>query len=177
MAQSDQRCMKFDFNVFLKGKYAIWFAMSGCILFLFMILLKLSHLFYINQAVPAVTPLTSDRSFSKKTTSQKALLQGSMFGEYLPPNLDESAIKKTMLDIELLGILFAPDINASDVILRSAGGEERNYRLEDTLPGGAVIKRILVDGIILEYQGALERLNFAKSDLRFRSLPRPLVKD
>lgn len=168
--------MKIDWNDLWSGKYAKWLVMAGLGLFSLLILIEISRFFKqdpfftadYEQSAPLVTP-------PKK--SESAALHASLFGDYLSPDLNESDVKQSMLDLKLVGIMFNGKINESEVIIRSSGGEEKNYRVGDTVPGGAVIKRILTDGVLLEYQGALERLDLSKKKLRFEPPARPLIEE
>ncbi len=47
---------------------------------------------------------------------------------------------------------------ASQIILRSASGDEKTYGVGDKIPGGAVIKRVTESGVLVEHDGSLERL-------------------
>lgn len=168
--------MKFDLNELWTGKYGKWLVISGCLLFSLLIFFELSRFFLrdhfslaeLDKAPPVV---------NSPQSSQNNTVHASLFGEYLSPDLNESDIKQSMLNVELVGIMFNAKINESQVIIRSAGGEERGYRAGDKIPGGALIKRILTDGVLLEYQGALERLNLPKQELRFDPPPRPLIEE
>jgi len=169
--------MKFDISYLWSGKYAKWLLLVGCILFTLMIFYEIIGMFFMHHRIQSVNSTAPIAVAVTKPVTTEERIDSSLFGEYLPPDLDESAIKQTMLNVELLGIMYAEKIEASQVIIRSAGGEERNYRLGDTIPGGAVIKRILVDGILLEYQGTLERFSLPKHELNFEPPARPLIEE
>ncbi len=123
------------------------------------------------EASPDVPPL------KVQSQSNDKIIYSSLFGDYVPTDLNEADIKQSMLNVELVGILFADKIEDSQVIIRDAGGEERNYRIGDSISGGAVIKRIMVDGILVEHNGSLERLNLPKQDLSFEPVARPLIEE
>jgi len=112
-----------------------------------------------------------------KSIPHKKINYDVIFGAYVPADITTANIKQTMLNLELAGILFADQLEYSQVIIRTAGGEERNYRMGDSLPGGAEIKRILPDGILLQHNGSLERLNLPKNDILFQPVAKPLIKE
>ncbi|MBA2656116.1 MAG: general secretion pathway protein GspC [Tatlockia sp.] len=105
------------------------------------------------------------------------LFKIAMFGDYVPVNLSEADIKQSMLDVQVLGILFAKEENQSQVILRVGGGKEETYTVGDSLAGGAIIKRISAEGILVLHNGALESLSLPKNELIFDQPAKPLIKD
>lgn len=100
-----------------------------------------------------------------------------LFGIYVPINLSDAVIKQSMLDIQVVGILFSEKESESQVVLRVGGGKEEYYVLGDSLPGGAVIKRISSEGVVVLHNGALESLSLPKNELIFEQPAKPLIKD
>jgi general secretion pathway protein C len=96
----------------------------------------------------------------------------ALFGTYVPRNVKDSDIKESMLNLEIVGILFSMNEKGSQVILRMASGQQMTYQVGDKVPGGAVIKRITHDGVLFERLGTLERLNLPKDTLRMEKAPR-----
>ncbi|MDI1351663.1 MAG: type II secretion system protein N, partial [bacterium] len=86
-------------------------------------------------------------------------------------------VKKSRLNLTLVGILLGDKMEDSQVIIRSADGEEQTYRIEDKIPGGALIKRIMAGGVLVERNGALESLSLPKNDLTFDPVPKPLIEE
>jgi general secretion pathway protein C len=111
------------------------------------------------------------------TVNQEALtasLNTPFFGDYVPQNLDDKDVKQSMLDLTVVGIMFADKEDASHVIIRMAGGREQTFSVGDSLPGGAIIKRITPDGILIKRNGALESLSLPKNTLIFEAPAKPL---
>lgn len=104
-------------------------------------------------------------------------LKISLFGEYVPANLSGAEIKQSMLDVQIVGIMFASKEAQSQVVLRLSGGKEENYTIGDVLPGGAIIKRISPDGVVVLHNGSLESLSLPKNELIFDLPERPLIKE
>ncbi|STY28700.1 general secretion pathway protein C [Legionella wadsworthii] len=163
--------MKFDLQALFTAKYAQWIIIVLITFFSLLILSEYASLFYDTNKqhepvrqneIPTVT----------KQNSFDAILNSSLFGVYVSNNL--STVKKSMLNVTLVGILFGNNLNDSQVIIRSADGEENTYKIGDTIPGGAVIKRIMASGILVERNGALESLSFPKNELIFEPLAKPL---
>lgn len=96
------------------------------------------------------------------------------FGDYVPTN--DAEIKHSMLNVQVVGIMFANNENDSRVIIRSARGSEEMFRVGDAIPGGAIIKRIMASGIVVLRNGELERLSLPKNELFFESSIKRLRK-
>lgn len=100
----------------------------------------------------------------------------NLFGEYLSTGQDMD-IKTSMLDVDIVGILYASAPKESQVILRLPNGEEKNYRVGDTIDKGAVIKKINQDSIVILYHARLERINLQKSVLHDEKMPKLLFSE
>lgn len=100
-----------------------------------------------------------------------------LFGEYIPANLGDADIKQSMLDAEIVGIMFDNKEKYSQVIIKAGGGQEKVYSIGDSLPGGAIIKRISPDGIVVLHNGALESLSLPKNELIFEAPAKPLIEE
>ncbi|KTC98835.1 type II secretion system protein N [Legionella erythra] len=120
------------------------------------------------QAAPKVT--------EQSIIPRSPVFTAPLFGDYVPVSMDET-IKQSMLDVDLVGIMYSTAPEDSQVLLRSGGGEEKSYRVGDTLPGGAVIKRIGQDGIVVLHNGTLESLSLPKNELRFEEPAKPLLEE
>lgn len=94
-------------------------------------------------------------------------LKTPFFGTYLPKNLNEFNVKQSMLNLTVVGIMYAPNDEDSLVIIQSSTGKELTYRVGDKIPGGAVIKKIMPDGVFVERDGILESLSLPKMPLIF----------
>ncbi|MCH9689896.1 MAG: general secretion pathway protein GspC [Gammaproteobacteria bacterium] len=126
------------------------------------------------------TTTSYNKPVFKKTASLKALIKSSavtvpLFGDYVPNDVEGAGVERSSLDVSVVGILFASDENASHVMLALPGGEVKSFGVGDKLPGGAVIKRITSEGVLLLYQGRMESLILPKNELLF-SPPSPVLK-
>lgn len=104
-------------------------------------------------------------------------LDSSLFGNYLAINLSDAEIKQSLLDVEITGILFSKKSSDSLVLIRVAEGKEHNYATGDKLPGGAIIKLIRQDGVVVLQNGTLEILSLVKNKLRFDVPAKPLIEE
>ncbi|ASQ45562.1 type II secretion system protein N [Legionella clemsonensis] len=130
----------------------------------------------------------SDRQLTVATTYRKKPAQETLhsrspiftvplFGEYVPANLADADIKESMLDAEIVGIMYDSKEEYSQVIIKTGGGQEKVYSIGDSLPGGAIIKRISPDGIVVLHNGALESLSLPKNELIFEAPAKPLIEE
>ena len=70
--------------------------------------------------------------------------------------------------------MFSTGDTASHVIIRVAGHPEQPFGVGDILPGGAIIKRISSDGVLIEHNGILESLSLPNNALTFEPPIEPL---
>ena len=109
-----------------------------------------------------------------KLESSTVGLSTPFFGDYVPENLSEGDVKQSMLDLKVVGIMFDKREAASHVIIRSANGLEQTFNQGDKLPGGAIIKRITPEGVLIGRNGSLESLSLPKNALIFDAPAKPL---
>lgn len=169
--------MKFDLHYLVSGKYAQWFSFALIIFFSLLIIIECFSLRFSPLGMHAVTETTQNPPKIVKQDAFKSILNASLFGIYVSNDLNENSVKKSMLDVTLVGILFADKINDSQVIIRAAGGEEKTYRIGDSIPGDAMIKRIMANGVLVEHHGALESLSLPRSELTFEPVAKPLKEE
>lgn len=165
--------MKFDIHYLLSAKYAKWIIIGFISLFSLLIIWEYASLFFS----PVTVESTADTTSVEKTVKQDLfsdILNAPLFGVYVPNDLNEDNVKKSMLDVTLVGIMFDEHIEESQVIIRSASGDEKTYKIGDKIPGGALIKRIMAGGVLVERNGTLESLSLPKNDLTFEPVAKPL---
>jgi type II secretory pathway component PulC len=68
-------------------------------------------------------------------------------------------IPVTDLKLTLRGLLVSVPAKDSQVIISELGKEEKVYSVGDPLPGGAILYKILIDSVILQHNGRLEKLS------------------
>ncbi len=69
---------------------------------------------------------------------------------------------ETTLNLVLVGVYFAPDIQEALAIIAPGGGDHQVYGVGDALPGGATVQEIQVDRVFLKRSGRLEVLKLVK---------------
>lgn len=165
--------MKLDIHHLLGGKYAKWIIMGLISLFALLILSTFIQ-FFIFLKTPYIAP-RSAKPQEKEVQNVSFILKSSLFGIYVPNDLNH--IKKSMLNLTLSGILLGNSKEESQIIIRSAGGEENTFKMGDKLPGGAIIKKIMPAGVLVEHNGVLESLSLPESELRFEPVAKPLKEE
>lgn len=169
--------VKFDIHYLFSAKHAKWIIISIITLLSCLILIEFASLFISR----TVKELDTSKEFNKeKLSSQDSLssiLNNSLFGIYVPNDLNDGTVKKSMLDVTLVGILLADNEEDSQVIIRSASGDERTYKIGDKIPGDALIKRIRASGVLVQRNGVLESLSLPKNELTFEPVPKPLKEE
>ncbi len=91
--------------------------------------------------------------------------------------LMKQRLKRSMLNLTIVGIIFDKHNKKSYAIIRMASGEEKTFHVGDKLTEDVLIKRITVDGILINRNGMLESLSLPKENLIFEAFPKPLIKD
>lgn len=169
--------MKFDNHYLFLPRYAKWIIIALISFFSFLIIFEYTTLFFVVIYTPEVSVSNETLQNPTQKESAESLLNSSLFGVYMPTDLNDSNVKKSMLNVTLVGILLGDVNEESQVIIRSAGGEENTYKIGDKIPGGAVIKRIMAAGVLVERNGALESLSLPKNDLTFEPVAEPLKEE
>jgi len=169
--------MKFDLQYFISAKYAQWISLALIVLFSLLIIVECSQLILSPMTVKPLSETDKNLLVKHERDTFDYLLHSSMFGVYLPNDLNETSVKKSMLNVTLAGIMFADTVEDSQVIIRSSSGEEKTYRQGDLIPGGAIIKRIMANGILVERHGTLESLSLPKNKITFEPVAKPLKED
>ncbi len=164
--------MKVDIHYLFTAKYAQWIVIALIGFFSLLIIGEFATLFLSASTELTVLNSTPITSSPQKTINYSA--QVPLFGVYVPNNLDDG-VKQSMLDLSVVGILLGNEPADSQVIIKSAGGDEKTYKIDDKIPGGAVIKRIMDGGIVVEHEGTLESLSLPKNELTFEPVAKPLV--
>ncbi len=91
-----------------------------------------------------------------------------LFGNAAPASKATSkvaveTVPDTRLRLVLRGVIAATETDMARAIIAEPGGEEKYYAVESKLPGGAVLKEIAPDRVILETRGGrLETLRLPK---------------
>lgn len=131
-------------------------------------------LFLLDKAMLVSHDQTMNTTNTLQKTSPRVKKSVAIFGDYVPKNINEAEVKQSMLDMKVVGIMFAKNSKKSHVILQTSSGQEQTFMVGDELPGGAVIKGITPDGVLVMRNGSLESLSLPKTTLIFEPPAEPL---
>lgn len=143
----------------------------------FLFVWELITAFQFSEKKYALTPSANIVPAQANLRDDSPLFTRSLFGAYVPTNLADADIKQSMLDAEVVGVMFATKEEESQVIIRAGGGGQKTYVIGDVLPGGAIIKRITEKGVVVLHKGALESLSLPKNELIFEAPAKPLIEE
>ncbi len=166
--------MKLDITYFLSSKNAKWIIIGLISFFSLLIVSELSRLFGAFEQHQVISNNDTVMAPVSPKNSLDALLTSSLFGVYIPNDLNGEHVKKSMLNITLVGILLGSTSENSQVIIRATNGEEKNYKVNDKIPGGVLVKKIMAGGILVEHNGTLESVSFPQTELIFEPVAKPL---
>ncbi len=159
---------------------------QGLVLFVNLLLLVL-----IAQAIASVTwqmlddesgVLTQARSTTSivnRSSQQSAILMAqAIAGSHLFGRADGVVASQrgvgapeTKLNLLLKGVIASSDAdNAVAFIAAGQGAIEKPYMIGDNLPGGAILKEIYSERILLEYRGRMENLSLRRKVLTSKEL-------
>ena len=148
-------------------------------IFLSLLALVLLHMVYHMWHAPMITPMPHPPVVSAVKDDRSAGISKAcnenMFGVYLPKSLQHATVKQSMLNLHVVGIMYAPDDNNSLVIIKSNSGVEASYHVGDQLPGGVLLKKIVKEGVFVEHNGILESLSLPQKQLNFLQPAQPLA--
>ncbi len=166
--------MSIDFYSLIQTKYGKWALYGISLLFALLIMFEWYRLLTFKSGINAALKQPA-ATVSKIKNKPQVLKHDVFFGDYVPDNLNISQVRQSMLNLKLAGITYSKNTDKSFAMCQSAQGEEHFYRINDSLPGGAVIKRILPDAVIIEHEGELERLSLPEKELKFEKTAKPLL--
>ncbi len=145
-------------------------AQGMCLFFIFLMIVQgisLTMQFWQSGKASASQSRPVQLGNSQETKQDAQKLTWPLFGEYVPKQFGGMGIKQSKLDLEVVGILYSPRAEASQVIVRTSTGDEKLFNIGQTLPGNALIKGISPDAVLVLYHGELERLSLSKRSLTF----------
>ncbi|KTD82883.1 type II secretion system protein N [Legionella waltersii] len=169
--------MKFDIQLLFSPKYAKWIIIGLITLFSMLIIYSYASLLFFKIGAASTQNSETNAVELPKQEDAKHFLKASLFGVYMPNDLNDDNVKESLLNVTLVGILYDENPENSQVIIRSSSGDEKTYVIGDKIPGGAVIKRIIPNGVLVERDGTLESLSLPKNELNFEPVAKPLKED
>jgi len=75
----------------------------------------------------------------------------------------EKKLPKTKLKLTLTGVLVSPSVDGAGALIMGPDKQTQHYKINDELPGGATLKQVFPDRVIVNRSGRLENLYFAET--------------
>lgn len=150
-------------------------AMLVFFLCVILFIIQCIHIFFPSKSEEKVIPVLDNKAKQLVLDANSPLFNTALFGDYVP-DLSDANIKKSNLDLKVVGIMFSSK-KGSQVLISAGSDIEEAYSVGDKLPGGAVIKRITEDNVVILYNGELESLSLPENELLFEEAPKPLFEE
>lgn len=97
-----------------------------------------------------------------------------LFGQYVAAT---GKLKQSLLNVEIVGIMFSKQESLSHVVIRLADGKEKIYSVGDSLVDGYKLSRIKKNSIEISYNNSIEVLQMPKSKLLFAKPANQLLEE
>ncbi|MCH2190054.1 MAG: hypothetical protein MK188_03915 [Gammaproteobacteria bacterium] len=116
----------------------------------------------VDEAPQQLSPI---RQKSRTSYRVADITSANLFGDPTPQKVVRENIRKTNLNLRLIGILWSNDQNFARVIIQSGNKKALLYGVGDSIQGAsASVKEILDNEILLNRNGAIEKLALVKKD-------------
>lgn len=115
-------------------------------------------------------PVTATPPSEGSRVDVDALIELTMFGEPDPANEPDSMdlanveAPETQLNLSLRGVLATADESVARAIIAAGDGDDKSYRVGDTIGSGAILRAVYPDRVILERSGELETLRLPRDN-------------
>jgi general secretion pathway protein C len=115
---------------------------------------------------PAATGSATARRNDVATGATWDLAQWHLFGvKSAGPAPSVDTLPETQLNLTLSGVVASGSVTGGGAIIAAPGGVEAFYAINAQLPGGAMLKEVHPDRVVLERNGRLETLRLPKEGL------------
>lgn len=118
------------------------------------------------EALPSASAGGARHVASRTPAAVVNMAQWHLFGQVqkeVPKPVQQAVdAPDTHLNLKLRGVLASQDPVMARAIIADGKGVEEAYAVNGDLPGGAVLREIYADRVILEYRGRLEALRLPK---------------
>ena len=128
----------------------------------------------VERTIPAVAKTVASKTGDVAASTQKDIAQWHLFGKVdlsAPAPVVEQPLVETALPLELRGILGSTDASQARAIIAEQARDESFYSIGGSLPGGATLKEIHNDYVILLRGGRMETLRLPKDKIDTGAAP------
>ncbi len=168
--------MKFDSSYLWSPRYATWIIITLLAGLGLLILSKIVSVFTFRNSINTIPTQVSAPLVVKKEKIAEAL-DTELFGIYIPPQEQSAEIKPSTLNLVLIGIMHSSNPDDSLAIIKGSNGQEEGYQEGDSIENEVVLESIHPEWVIVNHNGALERLALPQDELIFEPLPEPMTED
>jgi len=112
--------------------------------------------------VPVVQPSAAAAPTDDSVASAERLAELAPFGTADESALDATDAPETRLDLRLSGVIAGGDPRFSRAFIASGQEGERGYAVGAAVPGGAIVRTVHPDRVVLSRNGALETLRLPR---------------
>ena len=102
-----------------------------------------------------------------------SLTKYPIFGDYIIVE-DTNDIPNTLLNISLVGTMLSSNPNDSSALIKVGAADEKLYFIQDKLPGGATLIRVLENAILIRRNNQIEQLSLPKDKLNTNAIEPPV---
>lgn len=130
------------------------------------------------------TPKPSSNKI-ESTKRQHNIANYQLFGDALAPvektPIETEELPETNLRLKLTGVLAGKNNVLASALIEGPDRKTQNYRINEDVPGGATLKHVYHDRVVLERSGRLENLIFEETrsigiqSHTFRQEPEPVT--
>ncbi|MFZ5595155.1 MAG: type II secretion system protein GspC [Pseudomonadota bacterium] len=124
-------------------------------------------------APPVIAPAGAVSAVASRVPSPREMAQWHLFGEAQVINVGAAAnaAPQTSLALSLRGVIASRGKTTARAIIADSAGNEQFYAIDAPLPGGAILKEIRADRVILLRDGRYETLLLPKDGMAGEGMP------
>ncbi|MFV1872166.1 MAG: type II secretion system protein N [Oleiphilus sp.] len=116
------------------------------------------------QAATSVRPSRTSTTEANDVRRQYNISNFKLFGDAKAPvkqaPIETETLPETTLRLTLTGVLAGKDNIQASALIEGPDRQTRSYRVDEAVPGGAILKQVYPDRVVLERSGRLENLIF-----------------
>lgn len=128
---------------------------------------QVTPLFQVDTSEQAVSQAAVNPLPATKTKRTHNIASFKLFGDSrvitAPVVVEEKELPKTRLKLTLTGVLVSPSEPGAGALIVGPDNQTGHYKINDELPGGATLKQVFADRVVVERSGQLENLFFVET--------------
>lgn len=153
-----------QFMMSKKGRF-LSMGLSGLLILLILLIIYQNYHALTMEEPNAQTQIGNNTQ--KKTNHYPSLLKTELFGQYLPESVDGDNVKKSLLNLKLVGVMQAFPAKYSQVIITTSSGRDKILMVGDEIESGITVVKIYQDKVLIAHDGQVESISMQKHSLQF----------